>query len=140
MDTRSSRRDFLRLLPALGALLAVARPAGAARVARPAAHEHPEPRPGVNASKVTPREKLADADLARIFDQVREMPHIADGLACRCGCMEDPAVRSLLSCYEGDGMASHCMICQGQAETAYRHFKRGASLAEIRRAVDAEFG
>ena len=49
-------------------------------------------------------------------------------------------MRSLLSCFEGHGMATHCVICQGQAEAAYRHFKRGRSLAEIRSALDADFG
>ena len=135
---RSSRRAFLRLLPALGAALATT-----AMRPRPLAARlpHPDPRPGVDASRVTPRTKLAKTpDLADLFDKVREMPQIADGLACRCGCMEDPSVRSLLSCFEGDGMATHCVICQGQAETAHRLFKKGKSLAEIRAALDADFG
>jgi hypothetical protein len=156
-DTYATRRGFLRLLPALGAavgaaagLAAWARPARAAGAASTPCHPgaldrpfagHPDPRPGVDASHVTPRDKIhGDADLARIFDHVREMPKIADGIACRCGCMEDPAIRSLLSCYEGDGMASHCLICQGQAETAYRLFKQGKTLEDVRAALDAEFG
>lgn len=139
MDSRTSRRDFLRLLLALG-VVGAARPAHAGSPAR-APRPHPDPRPGIDASKVTPRANIHDPELARLYDHVREMPQVCDGLACRCSCMEDPAVRSLLSCYEGEqAMAAHCNICQGQAETAYRHFRRGKSLAEIRAAIDADFG
>ena len=151
-DTYTTRRGFLRLLPAAGAALGLAltaRPAwGAAEgspchpgARRPASARHPDPRPGVDASRVTPREKLGGyPDAVSVFDHVREMPQVCDGLACRCGCHEDPTMRSLLSCFEGDGMASHCSICQGQAEMAYRLFKQGKSLRQIRAALDADFG
>lgn len=103
--------------------------------------DHPEPRPGVDASKVLTAEQLkGDAEMIVLFDAVREMPQIADGIRCNCGCATVPGYRSLLSCYEGVGMAQHCLICQGQARLAHRRWKEGQSLDQIRRAIDARYG
>lgn len=102
---------------------------------------HPDPRPGIDASKVLAADKLkGDQELIELFDKVREIPHIADGIRCHCGCATIPGYRSLLSCYEGAGMAQHCLICQGQARLAHRRFKEGQTLDQIRRAIDARFG
>ncbi|MBW3553052.1 MAG: PCYCGC domain-containing protein [Gemmatimonadetes bacterium] len=147
---RLSRRRFLtRILAGLGAtlvlgggrpLVALARggPAGGRGAAdRP---EHPEPRPGIDASNVLGAEALADTPRAiPIYDGVRAMPHIADGLRCYCGCAEWEGYRSLLTCFEQNGMARHCDGCLSEAELAHRRWKEGQSLAQIRRAVDARF-
>jgi hypothetical protein len=102
---------------------------------------HPTPRPGVNASKVLKREALhADADAIPVFDMVREIPQIIDGIRCNCGCAEEPEFYSLLSCFEGDGMARHCQVCQGQARLAFTMHGEGKGLKEIRLAIDARFG
>jgi hypothetical protein len=66
------------------------------------------------------------------------MPHIADGLACYCGC-ELLGNRSLLTCYSPTGMARGCPICQGEARLAHRRWKEGQSLEQIRRAIDARY-
>jgi hypothetical protein len=145
----ASRRDFLRrsaaaLLALTG--LAWARPARAATVARGAMRRtvggpHPTPRPGIDASKVLTRDKLTENAAAEpVFDMVRKIPQVVDGIRCQCGCAELPEFYSLLSCYEADGMAQHCVICQGEGRLAFRMHEQGKSLDEIRAAIDAKFG
>jgi hypothetical protein len=141
----TGRRGFLVLLAsgaaallAPGALRAAGDPEHIGRGLR---NDHPDPRPGIDGSRVLPAEKLGGAaDLIVLFNGVREMPHIADGIRCYCGCAAVEGYRSLLSCYEGVGMAQHCEICQGEARLAHRRWKEGQSLGQIRRAIDARFG
>jgi len=144
-----SRRDFLRrsaaaLLALAG--LARARPVEAATVApgatrRPVGGPHPTPRPGIDASKVLTRDKLTEHPAAEpVFEMVRKIPQVVDGIRCQCGCAELPEFYSLLSCYEADGMAQHCVICQGEGKLAFRMHEQGKSLDEIRAAIDAKFG
>lgn len=102
--------------------------------------EHPDPRPGIDASKVLTREQLADhPDAITAFDQVREIPQIVDGIRCSCGCASREGFYSLLSCYEGEGMARMCEVCHGTGRLAYRLHKQGKSLQEIRAAVDLRY-
>ena len=102
--------------------------------------KHPEPRPGIDASKVLTREQLAEhPDAISAFDQVREIPQIVDGIRCSCGCASREGFYSLLSCYEGEGMARHCEVCQGTGRMAYRLHKQGKTLNEIREAVDLRY-
>ena len=63
-----------------------------------------------------------------------------NGIRCQCSCSALEGKYSLLSCYEGDGMAGHCQICQGEGRLAYRLHTQGKSLDEIRAAIDAKFG
>lgn len=147
-DVSFSRRRFLTTL----ATLAAAAPlTGFARVADECAampgmrhvrgpHPHPTPRAGITGAKVLTKAQLEhNPDAAPIFEMVREIPQIADGIRCHCGCAELPEYRSLLSCYEGDGMAQHCEICQGQGKLAHSLFKQGKSLDDIRAAIDARW-
>jgi hypothetical protein len=103
---------------------------------------HPTPRPGITAAKVLTKEQLGDEhkDAAGVFDMVREIPQVVDGIRCQCGCSELEGKYSLLSCYEADGMAGHCQVCQGEGRLAYRLHKQGKTLDEIRAAIDAKFG
>lgn len=131
-----SRRDFITRCLIAGTALLV--PARRARASRP---PHPAPRRGITGAKVLTRAQLGDhAHLAPLFDGVRAIPQVADGIACNCGCAELPGFYSLLSCYEGDGMARHCDICQGQARLAIRMHREGKTLPQIRTAIDAKFG
>jgi len=102
---------------------------------------HPDPRPGIDASGVLTAEQLdgAGKNVIAAFDMVREIPEVVDGIRCYCGCAVLPGFRSLLSCYEQDGMARGCDICQGEARLAYRRWKEGQSLDQIRRAIDARY-
>lgn len=136
-----SRRSFLRAgIGAAAALLLVPAAARARPLARlvPFAG-HPDPRPGVDGSRVLPRERVA-AHMADLFDGIREIPEVADGIGCHCGCGFIEGMRSLLSCYEGVGMAQGCHICEGEGRLAVRLAKEGASLDEIREAIDRTFG
>lgn len=137
----ASRRAFL--LQAGVALATLrARVLHAARVGDPPrAAAHPKPRPGITGSKVITADQLAKyAHLIPLFEGIRAVPQIADGIRCNCGCAELPGFYSLLSCYEGDGMAKICPICQGEGRLVVRLQKEGKSLDEIRAAVDAQFG
>ena len=141
-DDVPTRRRFLALVPAMLAGLAEgARPAWARPLPGAGRGKHPEPRPGVDASRVLTRERLTEhPEAGPAFDIVREIPQIADGIRCYCGCAEDPDFRSLLSCFEGDGMAQHCQVCQGEARLAHTLHRQGKTLGQIRAAVDAKFG
>ncbi len=103
---------------------------------------HPEPREGIDASLVLPDEKVAKygKPVQEVFDMVREIPQIADGIGCYCGCHTREGYRSLLTCYYEGGRGMGCPICQGEAKLAFRRHKEGQSLDQIRRAIDARFG
>lgn len=108
---------------------------------RALAGPHPEPRPGITAAKVPAVADLTHKRAGRVFDQVRQVPQIVDGIRCYCGCADTPDHYSLLSCFEGQAaMAQHCAVCQGQARLVFRLSRQGKSLDEIRAAIDDEFG
>lgn len=132
-----TRRDFLGLAAAALSGLAVSPAAGLARGGR--RPEHPDPRPGIDARDITPGDQLP-ADVVEVFDRAREIPQVLDGIACQCGCDALADMRSLLSCFEGHGMARHCLDCQGQADLAHRMTRTGRSLDEVRAAVEEQFG
>lgn len=140
-----SRRQFVKLLIAAGAVVFAPLSPGRAHAQRLLAPwlpgDHPDPRPGIDGSAVLSADQLTHApDLIELFDQVREIPHIADGIRCYCGCAHIEGYRSLLTCYEDPGMAQHCEVCQGQARLAHGRWKEGQTLDQIRRATDARFG
>ena len=141
-----SRRQFVASVPVLvvAAATAARRRVACATPAVSATllSDHPTPRPGVTAAKVLTRKQLMGehAEAAPVFDMVRQIPYIVDGIRCQCGCAELEGNYSLLSCFEGQGMAGHCQVCQGEARLAYRLHKQGKSLNEIRAAIDAKFG
>ncbi len=104
--------------------------------------DHPAPRRGITGAKVMTAAQLAKhPKLVSLFDSVRKLPHIMDGIRCNCGCGNPPSMYSLLSCYEvASPMALDCAVCQGQARLAARLHAEGSSLDQIRKAVDAKFG
>lgn len=141
------RRRFLAALP-VGALAAAAFARSPAVPGRLGAHcpthrarhpaVHPDPRPGVDASNVVAAEKVPAA-LEEAFGGVRAAPAVVDGIRCHCGCADIPEYYSLLTCYEAPGMALSCEICQRQGLLVGRMAREGATLAEIRAAVDDAF-
>jgi hypothetical protein len=102
---------------------------------------HPDPRPGVTGDRVldTPavRRKPRTAEL---YDMAREIPEIFDGLYCYCHCHDGEAAhRSLLTCFESEQPAG-CYGCGATARVAYKAYKAGKTLDEIRAACDRAFG
>lgn len=132
-----TRREFLGSAPfAAFAVIGLRSPEA------PRALDHPDPRPGIDSSGV-----LGAADLPgypdaiiEIYDMIREIPEVADGIGCGCACPLLPNYRSLLTCFHQGGMASGCPICQTEARVVYRRHSEGQSLDQIRRAIDARFG
>lgn len=133
-----TRRRFLWT----AGLVALALPRSRAWASPPTTHPtHPTPRPGITGEHVLTHAQLADAkDAIPIFDAVREIPQIVDGIHCNCGCPTSPTFYSLLSCFEGDGMAAQCGRCQRRAMLAADLHRAGKSLDQIRAAIDARFG
>ncbi|MDQ6831514.1 MAG: PCYCGC domain-containing protein [Gemmatimonadota bacterium] len=134
-----SRRRFLTLIPGMAAGLVLSRRELFASTSGEAAVAHPDPRPGIDASHMLTRAQVHGSDAKEVFDMVRQIPQIADGIRCHCGCADLPGFYSLLSCYEKDGMAQHCSVCQGQGRLAFTLFKKGKALDEIRAAIDAKY-
>jgi hypothetical protein len=121
------------MVPGSGPLLAMGR--------RFSSGSHPTPRPGITSAKVLTAEQLADSpQVIPVFDAVRAIPEVIDGIRCKCGCADLEGFYSLLSCYEDVGMARHCPICQGEGRMVARLHKEGRTLDEIRQAVDARWG
>ncbi len=138
-----SRRTFLAAgVTAVVALLVPGRTASAARSLARVPVPHPTPRAGITGVNVLTKAQLAGKpQLVGLFDAVRAIPEVIDGIRCNCGCAQSDGFYSLLSCYEGkDAMATECAICQGQGRLAVRLHKAGKSLDAIRAAVDAKFG
>ncbi|CAN5805049.1 hypothetical protein BH11GEM2_BH11GEM2_18970 [soil metagenome] len=135
--------DFSRCgVTAVVALLVPGRTASAERLRAWVPGPHPTPRAGITGVNVITKEQLAGTpQLVGLFDSVRAIPGVIDGIRCNCGCAPSDDFYSLLSCYEGkDAMARECAICQGQGRLAVRLHKAGKSLDAIRAAVDAKFG
>ena len=138
-----SRRTFLAAgATAVVALLIPGRTATAALSRARVPGPHPTPRAGITGANVLTKEQLAGKpQLVGLFDSVRAIPDVIDGIRCNCGCAHSDGFYSLLSCYEGqDAMAKECKVCQGQGRLAVRLHKAGKSLDAIRAAVDAKFG
>ena len=135
-----SRRRFLGAC-VTAVVVAFARPPAAGAASPRRRLQHPTPRPGITGAKVLGAAALADSPkLVPLFDAVRDAAAIVDGIRCHCGCADAPGNYSLLSCYEGTGMAKVCPVCQGEARLATRMHREGRSLDEIRLAIDAQFG
>jgi len=129
-------------MTASGLALAAFGTTGAAsgdRGGRAAFGRHPDPRPDVDGSLVIPASELPE-DVVELYDGIRRIPHVADGIRCACGCADLEGFRSLLTCFESNGMATHCLICQSEGRMVVRLHESGRSLDQIRRAIDARFG
>lgn len=134
MQNHLTRRAFLTSLSTAAAAVVIS-----PRFAN-AAPKHPTPRPGITGQYVLKGKELEKyPELAPLFDSIRRIPQIVDGIHCNCGCTNGMELYSLLSCYEAKGMARDCAICQGQGRLAVRLHKEGKTLDQIRAAIDAKF-
>jgi hypothetical protein len=136
MKAGHTRREFLTAASiSIAAIVIYRRDALAGPV--PA---HPDPRPGITGEHVLKADQLGGKKpLIELFDSIRKIPEVVDGIHCNCGCTNPPEFRSLLSCYEKNGMARDCAICQGQGRLAVRLHTEGKTLDQIRAAIDAKF-
>ena len=104
------------------------------------ASQHPTPRPGITAVKVLPSLAVAPTPgAADAYAVARQIPQVLDGIYCHCDCSKHMGHRSLLTCFETDH-AGQCDICMGEAMMAGQMAAGGSSLAQIRTAVDSQFG
>jgi hypothetical protein len=132
-----SRRSALALLAgACG--IGLVRPTRAAARIRGARFRHPDPRPGIDASAVLPPERVSP-HASELYDRIRDIPHVVDGIRCECGCADLPGMYSLLSCYGESGMAQYCDVCSGEGQLAWELHRQGRTLDEIRAAIDRRF-
>jgi hypothetical protein len=104
---------------------------------------HPDPRPGITAEHVLADAELgakADKKVLQAYAVARAYPETFDGIACGCGCGgKDGMHRSLLVCFESK-QPTGCRSCQLEAELVGKMAKEDKTLADIRAAVDKEFG
>ena len=139
-DWSTSRRRFFALLAvALIPRTVSAHSLRAAFPIRVGPATHPAPRPGITAARVLTARQLDNKHAAKVFNLVRQIPEVVDGIHCYCGCASREGFYSLLSCYEEGGMAQHCETCQGEARLAYKLHSGGSSLDAIRTSIDASF-
>jgi len=73
------------------------------------------------------------------YQAARRVPQVLDGLYCHCNCSKSFGHRSLLTCFESEHGA-RCDICMGEAMLASQGSARGASLDQLRKAIDAQYG
>jgi hypothetical protein len=73
----------------------------------------------------------------RAYEGAREFPAVFDGLYCYCQCKENMGHRSLLTCYQSEHAAS-CDVCLTEGTMATQMHRQGASLDQIRQAIDAQ--
>lgn len=101
---------------------------------------HPTPRPGITAERVLPRAMVpSNPGTLEAYEAARRVPQVLDGLYCHCNCSKSIGHRSLLTCFESNH-ASGCDICMGEAMMAAEMTSGGKSLAQIRKAIDAQWG
>jgi len=75
----------------------------------------------------------------RAYAWAASIPGVLDGLYCHCQCKEHSGHYSLLDCFASDHGAG-CDVCMTEVEVAYEMTRQGASLADIRAAVDRTYG
>ena len=125
--------------------LAIAVPAAAvvavALVGGHSGADHPEPRPDVTGEHVLHSGSVPRTypNAVESYQIARQIPAVLDGMRCFCACKATLGHRSLLSCFEDDHGAQ-CEVCQDEALIAADVGRRGGTLEDARRAVDARFG
>ncbi len=101
---------------------------------------HPEPRAMDHAGHVVGHVRYeAYPRVAQVYQQAAAVPAVLDGLYCYCECSEHSAHYSLLDCFASDH-AARCDVCLSEASIAHRMTRDGASLEQIRAAIDDLYG
>lgn len=69
----------------------------------------------------------------------KEIPALAQKLFCYCGCDYTDEHTSLLDCYTCDHSVD-CDYCKGEIMMAFKMHRKGASVAEIQKTIDLNWG
>ncbi|MDB4947551.1 MAG: hypothetical protein JWM27_200 [Gemmatimonadetes bacterium] len=128
--------------PILALLVAVLLSAGYSVLAthEAGASEHPTPRAGITGANVLPPEQFRDDPrVMEVYAEAAKIAPVLDGIYCHCDCHDHMGHVSLLTCFESDH-GSGCGTCLGEAHLAYEMSRKGATLDQIRTAVDQQFG
>lgn len=137
------RKTFLRYTVGLLSIGVLDRGTAARILCHKDGLDHPEPREGITAERVLTADALGSSTRRKVvesYDMAREYPAIFDGIACGCSCGGKKGThRSLLVCFE-TMQPTGCAACQMEAELVGRLAKENKTLAEIRTAVDKDFG
>lgn len=100
--------------------------------------EHPRPRAEAAHMHTENPDRYGDNREAReVYKLAAHVKTTLDGLFCYCYCSRGGHY-SLLDCFTDDHGAG-CEICLGEARMAYDMTQHGASLDQIRAAIDAQF-
>lgn len=76
------------------------------------------------------------------YQVARDIPQVLQQLKCYCGCdnpAHSPYHRNLYECFT-DTHGANCQVCVDEALLASNMYARGASVYEIRAAIDEKFG
>jgi hypothetical protein len=142
MSTRKAKQQKATrrsaLLYGVTAVLLVA--AGLVVFARRAnANVHPKPRPAAMQMMTEDPDRFGnDPDTREVYKMAAQIKSTLDGIFCYCYC-KGAGHYSLLDCFRDDHGAG-CDICKGEARLAYQMKQQGATLQQIRAAIDAQFG
>ncbi|HEX6559932.1 MAG TPA: CYCXC family (seleno)protein [Longimicrobiales bacterium] len=102
------------------------------------ATEHPAPRAEAGQMMTKNADDFADPDTREVYKLAAQVKSTLDGLFCYCYC-KGAGHYSLLDCFK-DEHGAGCDICKQEARLAYQMTQQGATLAQIRAAIDAQFG
>jgi hypothetical protein len=126
-----------------GQAATAARPAAYAMKAAPAGKL--PPLPTVNFQPVEPMAKLTE-----VYEFAARHPEVLQYIPCYCGCeavghqanhdcfVKSRAANGAVTQWDEHGMG--CTICLGVGRKAMNMFKAGMSVADIRAAIDREYG
>ena len=110
-----------------------------ARTNSASAHEHPAPRAEAEQIRTESPDRYGDYPEAKeVYKLAAHVKSTLDGLFCYCYC-KGGGHYSLLDCFKDDHGAG-CDVCLGEAKLAYQMVQQGATLEDIRKAVDQQFG
>lgn len=131
----AGRRGSRRRIAVWGSAAVLAVAAGLF-AARDASASHPEPRPDAHSRHVAAAERYSEFPrVAGIYATAAEVKGVLDGIFCYCLCREHSGHYSLLDCFKDDH-AARCDVCLSEAALAHKMNGEGASLDQIRAAVD----
>lgn len=100
---------------------------------------HPTPRINATQLAVMPAARYSENPrVAQTYTMAAQVPQMLDGVFCYCYCARTFGHYSLLDCFREDH-ASECDICLNEAMIAYQMTQDGASLDDIRQAVDRQY-